>query len=233
LRPGGIAHLLANWIYDPRGSWSAPLEAWVVGSGADAWFLRKATYDPLEYVYLWNQRLGWAGEFQRYQQVVERWMRYFASRGINGIAYGGIVLRRLPDGGHGWTRADELPDAPIDPTLGSDLDRLLRAQDQLSALGDEQLLEQHVAFTDDSRLHQTLRWRDGALKVAEASLVRESGLRTDAEVTPGLARLFANIDGKRTVGQVLQQTSVGESAQADVLAVVRQLVAYGFLELEL
>jgi SAM-dependent methyltransferase len=232
LRPGGIAHLLANWIYEKDGSWSAPLEMWLADSNADGWFLRKATYDPLEYIYLWNQRLGWAGELQRYHQVVERWMRYFAANAIGAIAYGGIILRRGHNGTRGWTRADELPDGPIDPSLGGDLDRLLRAHDHLASLDEDQLLDQRLAFDADSRLNQVLRWREGAFKMVDASLVRDRGLRTDAEVTPGLARLFANIDGARTLREVLYGMSVGEPARADVLGVVRQLVAYGFLQLQ-
>lgn len=232
LRQGGIAQLLANWVHDPRGSWSAPVEAWLADSGVDGWFLRKATYDPLEYIYMWNQRLGWAGEFQKYHQVVERWMRYFAAHGIAAIAYGGIVLQRRGGDVSNWMRADDLPDGPVDSALGSDLDKLLTAQDRLSGLDDAGLLKQVVAFGSDSRLNQVSKWSDGAFKVVDASLVREVGLRTDAEVTPALAKLFANVDGTRTVEEVLCKTSVEESAQPEVLTVVRQLIAYGFLHIQ-
>jgi len=140
------------------------------------------------------------------------------------------VLHRRGEGAPRWTRADDLPDGPIDFMLAGDLDRLLAAQDQLSQLDDARLLQEVVAFGSDSRLNHVLRWSGGAFKVVEASLVRDVGLRTDAEVTPPLAKLFANVDGSRTLEEVLRKTAVEESAQTEALAVVRQLVAYGFLQ---
>jgi len=115
--------------------------------------------------------------------------------------------------------------------LGGELDRLLRAQDELSGLDDEELQGQRVTFNTESRLEQVLRWSDGGFKMVQASLIRDCGLRTDAEVTPALAKLFAQIDGTRSVADVLEQTQVDELARSEVLGVVRQLIAYGFLEL--
>jgi hypothetical protein len=81
-------------------------------------------------------------------------------------------------------------------------------------------------------LNQVSKWSAGAFKVVDASLVREVGLHTDAEVTPALAKLFANVDGASTVEEVLCKTSVDESTQPEVLTVVRQLIAYGFLHIQ-
>jgi len=231
LRPGGTAHLLANWIHEPGGSWSAPVEAWLAALHTDGWLLRKASYDPLEYIYMWNQRLGWAGDFQRYHQTVERWMRYFSALSIGAIAYGGVVLRRRSDERHGWTRADDLPDGPLDASLSGDLDRMLVMQDRLEALDDAALLDQSVAFRPDNRLQQVMRWRDGGFRVVEASLVRDVGLHTEAEVTPTLMQLFSLVDGRRPVRELLAPLAGDAASRADALSVVRQMLAYGFLEL--
>ena len=233
LKPGGIAHLLANWIHEPPtkdGNWSAPVAAWIADTDTDGWFFRKASYDPLEYVYMWNQRLGWAGEFQRYQQTVDRWMRYFAAQGIAAIAYGGVLLRRREDGRRGRVRADELPDGPLDATLSPDLDRRLRVEDQLEALDEAQLQDLVLELASDQRLQQVLRWRDGGFKMVEASLVRDVGLHTEAEVTPEMMRLFTEINGVRSMRDVLSAMAIDDSSRPDVLAAVRQMLAYGFLQ---
>jgi SAM-dependent methyltransferase len=234
LKPGGIAHLLANWIHEPPtrdGDWAAPVAAWLAECDVDGWFFRKTSYDPLEYIYMWNQRLGWSGEFQRYQQTVDRWMRYFAAQSIQAIAYGGIVLHRRTDGRPGRIRADELPDGSLDAEVSSELDRLIAVEDRLEGLQDDELAQQVVEIAPDQRMQQVLRPRDGTFKLAEAVLVRDVGLRTQADVTPALMKLLAAIDGERTVDQALAAVPVEDDSRPEVLAVVRQMLAYGFLRL--
>ncbi|HEU0169173.1 MAG TPA: methyltransferase domain-containing protein, partial [Chloroflexota bacterium] len=57
LKPNGVGHVTFNWVHQANDSWDAPLREWVAGSGCDAWFIREASYDPLAYAMLWNQRL--------------------------------------------------------------------------------------------------------------------------------------------------------------------------------
>ncbi|MBV8083199.1 MAG: methyltransferase, partial [Chloroflexi bacterium] len=57
LTPNGVGHVTFNWVHQPNEDWDAPLRQWIAGSGCDAWFIREASYDPLAYAMLWNQRL--------------------------------------------------------------------------------------------------------------------------------------------------------------------------------
>jgi methylase of polypeptide subunit release factors len=237
LRPGGLASVLISWIHDANAdNWSAPLRDWVADRGCDGWFLRKGSYDPLAYAVLWNQRLAHANQMQRYIDSVDRWMRYFERLGIGAMGYGAVLLRRRT-GPVTRLREDELPEPGVGVDAAAELGRLMELEDALESLDDAALLQHRLALTSEQRLEQILRWRDGGFRIVEASLVCERGLRPRAEVDPPLAALLAQIDGSRSIAEVLDRTATAVAApesntfRAQALTAVRELVAHGFLVL--
>ena len=237
LKEGGIAVMLVNWVHQPNDDWSTPLRAWVAGSGTDAWLLHEASYNPTEYAVLWNQRLAFAGAMAAYAETVDRWTRYYAQLGIEALGYGGLILRRRS--GENWVRADDFPRGGLKTDVGPDLDRQIQVQDQLDTLDDAALLAQTVSVAPEHRLEQTLRWKDGRFRIVNATLIREQGLQETADLDAPLATLLSLIDGARTVAGVLETTAdalgqSGEAAQAfqeQALPVVRQMIAFGFLQI--
>jgi methylase of polypeptide subunit release factors len=236
LNRGGLAHLLVSWVHagnDDR--WSEPLRAWVDGSGCDAWFLRKASYDPVAYAVMWNQRLALANQMPKYLAAVDRWTRYFEHLGIAAMGYGGVWLRRR-EAGAARVRVDELPEKSLSTDAAADMLRLLEMDDRLEALSDAELLSSVVRVPSEQRLEQVLRWRDGTFRTVEASLVRDQGLMPRADLDPALTALLAQMDGARSVREVLERTaqSVGSPAstlEAQAVPALRQMLSYGFLTL--
>jgi hypothetical protein len=91
----------------------------------------------------------------------------------------------------------------------------------------------------EHRLNQVLHWHAGGFKIAEATLVRERGLRPRAEVDAALAVLLAQVDGARTIAEILDRTAQTIAQQDDrepvrsqALTAIRELLAHGFLVLQ-
>lgn len=241
LRPSGLAHLLVSWIHphssDADDEWSGPLRGWVAEAAepCDAWFFRKGSYDPLAYAIMWNQRLALANQMPRYVAAVDRWTRYFEHLGVGALAWGAVWLRRR-DVERPRVRCDELPEASLSADAANELVRLLETDDLLEGLSDAELLACGVSVRGDQRLEQVMRWSGGAFRTVDASLIRDTGLASRAEVDPPLAAVLAGVDGSRTVGQVLEHAARalgGDPAavSAQALPAIRQLVSHGFLEL--
>jgi methylase of polypeptide subunit release factors len=238
LRADGLASILVSWIHAAANDdWSAPLRAWVADSGCDGWFLRKGSYDPLAYAVMWNQRLALANQMQRYIDSVDRWTRYFERLGISAMGYGAVLLRKRA-GGVTRVREDELPEDGVGERAATELERLLELEDALATMDDSTLLGHVLALAPEHRLEQVLRWRDGGFRTVEATLVLERGLRPKAEVDAPLAALLAQVDGKRTIAEVLDRTAQAvatedrsDAFRAQGFAAVRELIAHGFLVL--
>jgi SAM-dependent methyltransferase len=236
LRPGGLATVLVSWVHDPDESrWSDPLQQWVADSGCDAWLLRKGSYDPLAYAVMWNQRLAMANQLQRYSDSVDRWLRYFERAGIQALGYGAVILRQRGGAGSPRIRLDELPEKGLGNDTAVELDRLLDVQDWLAETSADALLAYRLGLPPEHRLEQTLHWADGRFQLREATLLRERGLRPRAELDPPMLALLAQVDGTRTIGEILAAApGGGEGAQSDawranVLGVIRDLIGHGFL----
>lgn len=231
LRDGGLAHVLISWLHLASGDWAAPLRTWVAGIGADAWFLRAATHDPLGYAASWHQPL--LGDPLRHATAMRRWLDYFADLGAEAIGYGAAILRRRD--GPSWTRADDMPEA-IGPDAGDDIAALLAADDRLRASSDEQLLAAMLEVEPAHRLEQVMRWRGGAFTVDRAALVRDHGLRPSATIDVLTAQLVAAVGDGRPLHAAIDAAAeaIGGASERDTfdraaLAAARRLIAHGFL----
>jgi hypothetical protein len=126
----------------------------------------------------------------------------------------------------------------VGPDASAELARLMELEDALETLDDAALLQHRLAVAPRHRLEQVLRWRDGGFHVVDATLSSEQGLRPKAEIDPPLAALLAQIDGSRSISQVLDRTAHAVATQeldafrAQGLVAVRELVAHGFLVLQ-
>jgi hypothetical protein len=232
LEEGSFAQMLVSWVDTPGVDWSAPLRSWVEGSGCDAWLLRHGTDDPLTHAGKWlRHEVG--TDPRAYADALDRWLEYFDTLGIEGIASGAVILRRRD--GANWVRADELSGDRLRPA-GEHILRVFAAGDFLSALADErELLEERLALAPDALLEQQVAFRDREWTVEEIELTLQEGLRFRAGLDQPTASLLAALDGKRTLGEIAEelarlQGSSRESVQQAALPVATQMLAAGFLE---
>ena len=84
IEEGGFAHLLASWVHDPSGDWSAPVRAWLEGSGCDALILRYVTDDPLTYAGRWNPPQQ-AASPEELADALDRWVAHYRELGIEAV----------------------------------------------------------------------------------------------------------------------------------------------------
>jgi len=224
LRDGGFAHILCSWIPPARGDWSKPLRAWVRASGCDALLLRQRDDSPAAYALRWNLRPG--GTYAAAAAAAERWLDYYAARGIEAIATGLVILRRRS--GRNWVRTDELPRMPIG-AAGGHVERVFAAEDLLRALPDErELLALKLVAAPRTMLVER-REPSGTFK--RGRLAVEEGLPLPGRLSEACLEVVRALDGTRSLGEAvdLARGRAGDSLVDECLPAIRTLLANGLL----
>ena len=97
LRPDGWGSMLASWLHDADGDWSAPVRSWLTGLGCDAWVLRFSSQDPLGYAHTWLAQTEHSSK--GFTSALDRWLSYYEEHHIDALATGAIILHRTADSG--------------------------------------------------------------------------------------------------------------------------------------
>ncbi|MEW9264001.1 methyltransferase [Kineococcus endophyticus] len=228
LAPGGVAQLLGNWELHDGQSWSQRLEGWLEGTGLDAWVVQREVADPALYAETWI-RDGGQKAGPRFDELYAAWLDDFDARGVTGVGFGVVTLRRPERPGAPLRRFEENLAALSDP-LGEVFARGLATHDRLAAVEDLGDLTVTVApDVTDERFHTP-----GDPDPRIVLLRQGGGLRRFAQVDGDLAGLVGACDGELTVGQITAGLAVlGDEAVGDVRTRlyprVRSLVEDGFL----
>ena len=212
LAEGAFSTTLVSWAHAPGKDWSAPLREWVVGNGCDAWLLHYGTDDPLTHSAKWNsEQLG--QDADALGETLDRWLAYFEDLGIEGIAYGAVILRRR-DGGANWIRADEMPLEGLQPASDHIL-RVFEAADFLA--GDPDLRDERFALAKRSVLEQRAVLEQHGWALAGVTLTLDEGLGFRATLDSATAELLAELDGQRTLAEVIGALAPRQSVDPDTL----------------
>lgn len=249
LAEGGTAQLLANWEI-PTGDtadadtapWDARPRSWVA-PGMQAWFLQRDRQDPAGYAETWLQDSSLELDPPAYETAYRGYLDDFAARGVAGVGFGHVWLRRpAADGsqGRGWVVAEELTQ-PVDEALGAAWAAAVARRDRLAAgagvgdaVGDPALaalrgLHLRVAADVTEERHQ----RFGA-EHPEVILARQgSGFRRVARLDTATAGVLSASDGELSVGQLVGAVAalleLDDVGRAGLLAALRELYEDGFL----
>jgi SAM-dependent methyltransferase len=228
LAPGGFASLLIAWALDPDDPAARP-RSWLAGSGCDAFLLHTSTDDPIETATAWNRDL--LDRPEAYADALDRWLAHYDELGIERLGYACLVLHKRGDGRDGWLRTQQLPGAALRPA-GRHVRRLFGTHDRLDELdSDETLLERRIRVVDDAVLTRDMRFAEGRWQAESVTLRLERGLPFSAELDPPTSRLLRALDGSRTLREALAAAVDEEAAQSAGIAVARQMLEVGFLEL--
>ena len=229
LEPGGIGEVLVSWLHPLEGDWTEPVRRWVEGSGCDALLIRYAAHEPLDYAAAWNRPFRTNPEL--YGEKIDRWMDYFEQIGVEEISWGALILRRRE--GPNWffshTSTTERITGASDQILA-----LMAAQDYLAATGDEEMLDAVYSLSDEHRVEQTFRIKDGLQLVDRNVLRLEAGLRFEVALGQSTERMLALLDGEQPLAAVLAQAADGTGLTTEefigrALPVVRRLIELGFV----
>ena len=231
LAPGGVAQLLGNWELHDGQSWSQRLEEWLAGTGLDAWVVQREVADPALYAETWI-RDGGQKAGPRFDELYSAWLDDFAARGVTGVGFGVLTLRRPLRSGAPLRRFEENFATLSDP-LGEVFATGLAVHDRLAGLDDPEdlgdLTLRVASDVTDERFHTP-----GDPDPRIVLLRQGGGLRHVAQVDGDLAGLVGACDGELTVGQITAGLAVlGEEAVGEVRTRlyprVRDLIADGIL----
>jgi methylase of polypeptide subunit release factors len=219
LTEGGFAHLLCNWAH-PAGDWTGPVGQWVAETGCDAWALGFGSRDALRYAAGWNEHLK-DGDPAAFDAVVQRWLDYYRTLGIEAIAYGQVVLRRRSSGPN-WFRAATVRRGPTgDPT--AHLTRLFAAD---APPDDEALLAARLKAAPGQTVEQLLVAEAPGYRTDHAIVRVATGIGIDCEVDGAALAVLEGCDGRRSLGEIVAQNGRDEAA---ILPAMRRLLELGMV----
>lgn len=261
LTEGGTAQLLANWeipagaaaipaaaaasadgdLADTAGPapWDARPRSWIA-PGMQGWIIQRDAQDPAGYAETWLQDSSLELDPHRYEAAYRGYLEDFAARGVAGVGFGHVWLRRpVDDGAQGraWTVAEELTQ-PVDEALGAAWAAAVARRDRLAGgpdgAGDPALaalrgLHLRVAEHVSEERHG----RFGA-EHPEVILARQgTGFRRTARLDTATAGVLSASDGELTVGQLVGAVAalleLDDAGRAGLLAAIRELYEDGFL----
>lgn len=230
LAPGGTAVMLGDWEHRSGQPWRERVGAWLDRSGLDAWVVQREVVDPAEYAATWV-RDGGQGPGPASEAMVSAWLDDFASRGVEAVGFGHVVLHAPATSRAPWRRLEELS-GPAGGALGEHVAAVVAAHEALAATGDDALAAAHLLVAPD--VTEERHHVPGEAGPRAVLLRRGGGYGRVVAASPALAGLVGVCDGSLGVGQAV--AALAQILDADPVALreellpqVRDLVADGFL----
>ena len=230
LAPGGVAQSLGNWEYRRGGSGLDRVRDWIDPS-LDAWIIEREVLDPLAYAELWVRDGGTVPGTPAYARLIDAWLDDFARRGVTGIGFGYVLLRRPLAGAPTLARYERVAGGG-ESTFGPHLAACLENHDRAALLDDEGLASATLRVSPD--VTEARHHRPGEESPSVIELRQGGGFARTIEVDSALAALVGACDGDLAVGALVDAIAQllevdAEDLRADVLPRVRELVVTGFL----
>lgn len=233
LAPGGTAQLLGNWEYRGDEDGLERVRAWAAAASVplDVWVVERELLDPLAYAELWVRDGGTVPGAAEYERLITAWLDDFAARGVTGIGFGYILLRR-PLGEAATLSRFERLGQPVQGALGPHLTAALAAHDRWAHSDDVALAATALAVASD--VTEARHHTPGSEDPSVIELRQGGGFARVLDVDPALAALVGACDGDLPVGvlidaiaQLMEVDAV--ALRADLLPRVRELLFTGML----
>ncbi|MGO2754973.1 MAG: DUF7059 domain-containing protein [Brachybacterium alimentarium] len=239
LAPGGSAVMLGNWEIGAQHAWDVHPRAWLGAAtedGVDAWVIQREHEDPAQYAETWARDGGVTSRDARWPELQNAWLDDFATRDVESIGFGYLLLRR-PEAGSpsrpGVLRTEQAAGTGTG-SLAAHLAQGLRALDTLSHLDDDALAATRPVRAADvvERRHLTPgEWDPMLIELAQGA-----GLGTVVRADQLLAATVGALDGTLTLDQVIGAVCALTDADVDesrerMLPLVRDLLVTGMVTL--
>ncbi|MFZ8756449.1 DUF7059 domain-containing protein [Microbacterium sp. HMH0099] len=233
LSPGGVAQSLGNWEYRGEESGLDRVRGWVdaAGEALDAWVIEREVLDPLAYAELWVRDGGTVPGTPEYARLIDAWLEDFAARGVTGVGFGYVLLRRPLAGGPTLARYERVAGGG-EASFGPHLAACLEAHDRAALLDDAGLEASLLLVAPD--VTEARHHRPGEEAPTVIELRQGGGFGRTLEVDPALAALVGACDGDLDVGSLIGAIAQLMDVDAahlrdDLLPRVRELIDTGFL----
>jgi methylase of polypeptide subunit release factors len=233
LEEGAFASVVVSWAQANGEDWSARLRNWIEGSGCDALLLHYGTQDPLTHAGNWTRDI-YGERPSEFDAALTRWIGYLERLGIDGVAYGGVVLRRRQAASN-WVRAYDIPLSGARPA-GPHIERVFENEDLLGSLADaDALLGERISLAPRAVVKQEVLLRDREWTIDSMEISLDEGLGFRASIDPLIAHLLAALDGVRTLRQITHELADREGKERQsfgrqAVPVVRGMLELGFLQ---
>lgn len=234
LAPGGVAQMLGNWEHRAGEAWTDRVGRWLDESGLDGWVVQREVLDPAEYAETWIRDGGTTPEREpeAWASAYGAWLDDFASRDVEAIGFGLVLLRRPLPGEPVTLRRLEEHTGSVRQPLGAHLEASLAAHLWLETLDDAALVAERLVVAAD--VTEERFYTPGAADPNIVILRQGDGLGRGVHCSTSLAALVGACDGELTVGQIVAAiASIVEVSAAELVAellpAVRGLVRDGFL----
>jgi len=226
---GGIAQLLGNWEYraDPPGIGTDGLQraaGWAEAADLDAWIIERERQDPAQYAETWIRDGGTLPGSEEFERLCAAWLDDFAARGVTGVGFGYLVLRRPETASAPRLRRIERLDAPLGrgtAGLGSHLASALAAADWQAARDDDEVLAARLIVAGDVTEERS-HW-PGEPDPSVLLLRQGGGFRRELRVGTELAAIVGACDGELSLGAIV--VAVAELLELDLTELRRSTVA--------
>lgn len=234
LAPGGVAQMLGNWEHRAGEPWTERVGRWLDESGLDGWVVQREVLDPAEYAETWIRDGGTTPEREpeAWASAYGAWLDDFASRDVEAIGFGFLVLRRPLPGEAVTLRRLEEHTGSVRQPLGTHLEASLAAHLWLETLDDEALAGERLVVAAD--VTEERFYTPGAADPNIVIVRQGDGLGRGVHASTSLSALVGACDGELTVGQIVAAIASifevsGAELAAELLPAVRGLVRDGFL----
>jgi methylase of polypeptide subunit release factors len=233
LSEGGFLQTTIEWPDFEGINWTDRLAPWFEGLGCDALALRANSRSALRHAEDTVRDTEPAGSMA---SEVASFAAYFENRGVSAVSDGFIMMRRRESDHSHWVELEELPPRKLEP-FGAAALAFFETRDRLAKLADEDLLKSRVRMVPGLALESSREWRGEEWGAGSFVLRQSSGFRFFAETDINVANLARLCDGSCQLSELLAEMAAEMGAGYDelasgYLAVVRHMIARGFLEVE-
>ncbi|GAB3605946.1 methyltransferase [Conyzicola nivalis] len=234
LAPGGVAQLLGNWEYRDGTDAFDRVAAWLDGTGLDAWIVEREVQDAALYAETWIRDGGILPRTDEFDALYAAWLDDFAARGVTGIGFGYVTLRRPVSGAPTLRRMERLHGGlGNNPAgLGVHVASTLAAHDLQASLSDTELAR--TAFVVAGDVTEERHYWPGDEDPTVMDLRQGAGFGRTFPLGTALAPVVGACDGELPLGAICSAVAQllevdGDELLAEVLPSVRELLTTGFL----
>jgi hypothetical protein len=224
--------LLGNWEDRDGEGWIDRVTGWLDASGLDGWIVQRELQDPAEYAETWIRDAG-QHLSKNADELYAAWLADFATRGVTGVGFGLVTLRRPVNAGErpSLRRLEERRSGPGLPT-GAEVTAALLAHDWLTVRDDAALLSETLRVAGD--VTEERHHRPGEEDPAVILLRQGGGAGRAVQASTALAGFVGACEGELAVGQLTSALAVLlEVPEAglitELLPAVRGLITDGLL----
>lgn len=233
LTPGGRSVCLGNWE-TTSGNDEGP-EAWVGEADTSVLVIEREALDPVAYAETWIRDGGIARATPAWDCAIADWLDDFASRSVEQVVFGYVLMARSQSADDGVFRARErVTSAPANNPhgLAEFLTTVFAIRSWLASAGPEEIAA--TAFTRSPDLVEHRHFVPGQSEPSSITLEQGIGFGQVFDLDTALAGFVSVADGsltvRQTAGALAQLLDVDSTALEDqLIAQVRALAAAGVL----